>query len=43
MPSTGEKLSKGEYTCDHCGQVVVLYDDTDTMPHCPKCSGTHFH
>lgn len=34
---------KGEYTCDNCGQVVVLDDDTGTMPPCPKCSGTHFH
>ena len=43
MPSTGEKPGKGEYTCDNCGQVVVLDDDTDTMPPCPKCNGTKFH
>ena len=27
----------------NCGQVVVLDDDTDTMPPCPKCNGTKFH
>lgn len=43
MPTTGEKSGKGEYTCDNCGQVVVLDDDTDTMPPCPKCNGTEFH
>ena len=43
MPSTGEKPGKGVYTCDHCGQVIVLDDDTDTMPPCPKCNGTDFH
>ncbi len=43
MPSTGEKPGKGTYTCDNCGQVIVLDDDSDTMPPCPKCSGTEFH
>lgn len=41
MPNTGEK--PGSYTCDSCGQVVILDDDTDTMPPCPTCNGTHFH
>ena len=43
MPNTGEKPGKGECTCENCGQVVVLDDDTDTMPPCPKCNGTEFH
>lgn len=43
MPRTGEKPGKGEYTCDDCGQVVVLDDDSDTMPPCPKCGGSDFH
>lgn len=43
MPSTGEKPGKGEYTCDDCGQVVVLDDNSDTLPPCPKCSGTDYH
>ena len=30
MPTTGEKPGKGEYTCDNCGQVVVL-DAQDVM------------
>lgn len=43
MPSTGEKPGEGEYTCDNCGQLVILDDGADTMPPCPKCSGTEFH
>ncbi len=43
MPSTGEKPGEGEYTCDNYGQLVILDDNADTMPPCPKCSGTEFH
>lgn len=43
MPSTGEKPGAGTYTCDNCGQVIVLDDNTDTMPPCPRCDGTEFH
>jgi len=43
MPSTGEKPGAGTYTCDNCGQVVVLDNDSDTMPPCPKCNETEFH
>lgn len=43
MPSTGEKPGAGTYICDNCGQVVVLDDNTDTMPPCPRCDGTEFH
>ena len=43
MPRTGETPGKGEYTCDDCGQVVALDDDSDTMPPCPKCGGSDFH
>ena len=39
MYKTGEKPGKGEYTCTNCGQVVVLDDNTDTLPPCPKYSG----
>ncbi len=42
MSTTGEKPGKGMYICTKCGQVVVLDDDTDTLPPCPKCSGTEF-
>ena len=42
MPSTGEKPGKGTYTCTNCGQIVVLDDDTDTLPPCPKCSETEY-
>lgn len=36
-------LSQSQLLHDNCGQVVVLDDDTDTMPPCPKCDGTKFH
>lgn len=43
MATTGEKPGAGTYTCDNCGQVVVLDDNTDTLPPCPKCNGTEYH
>ncbi len=43
MPSTGEKPGAGTYTCDNCGQIVVLDNSTDTLPPCPKCNGTEYH
>ena len=43
MATTGEKPGAGTYTCDNSGQVVVLDDNTDTLPPCPKCNGTEYH
>lgn len=43
MATTGEKPGTGTYTCDNYGQVIVLDDDTDTLPSCPKCNGTEYH
>lgn len=42
MSTTGEKPGKGAYTCDNCGQVVVLDDISDTLPPCPKCQETEY-
>lgn len=43
MPySTGEKPGKGTYVCTTCGQAVVLDDNTDTLPPCPKCHKTSY-
>lgn len=42
MSTTGEKPGKGVYVCTQCSQTVVLDDDSDTLPPCPKCSGTHY-
>ncbi|EKO3976169.1 zinc ribbon-containing protein [Aeromonas dhakensis] len=42
MSTTGEKPGKGAYTCDNCGQVVVLDDNSDTLPPCPKCQETEY-
>ena len=42
MSTTGEKPGKGSYICKKCGQVVHLDQDSDTLPPCPRCSGTEF-
>lgn len=42
MYTTGEKPGKGTYKCVSCGVIVVLDDDTDTLPPCPSCDGTKF-
>lgn len=42
MSTTGEKPGKGMYTCNNCGQTVVLNDHTDTLPPCPRCEKTEF-
>ena len=39
MATTGEKPGKGVY---HCEQSVVLDDNSDTLPPCPKCNHTEF-
>ncbi|WKY44189.1 hypothetical protein Q5O14_16420 [Eubacteriaceae bacterium ES2] len=40
--NTGEKPGKGVYICKTCGQQVVLDNEDDTLPPCPRCSGTTF-
>jgi len=42
MYTTGEKPGKGTYRCTECGQLVVLDDDNDVLPPCPKCSKTTY-
>ena len=42
MYTTGEKPGKGTYECTACGEQVVLDDDTDTLPPCPKCHNTSY-
>ena len=39
---TGEKPGKGSYYCTKCKTRVVLDDDTDRLPPCPKCSNTTY-
>jgi DNA-directed RNA polymerase subunit RPC12/RpoP len=43
MYKTGEKPGKGTYYCSNCGTKVVLDDNSDTLPPCPKCHKTTFH
>ncbi len=40
MYTTGEKPGKGIYVCEKCGQKVILDDNNDTLPPCPKCGHT---
>jgi len=42
MSTTGEKPGKGTYICKNCSRPLVLDDDTDTLPPCPKCHKTEF-
>jgi len=42
MSTTGEKPGQGAYRCDHCGEVVVLDDQDDRLPPCPRCSETEY-
>ncbi len=42
MYKTGEKPGKGTYICTECNQTVVLDDDTDTLPPCPRCEATTY-
>ncbi|MFC4305777.1 zinc ribbon-containing protein [Cohnella boryungensis] len=42
MSTTGEKPGIGIYTCKNCGTSVLLDDNSDRLPPCPKCSGTEY-
>lgn len=42
MSTTGEKPGRGTYVCTSCSTSVTLDDDSDTLPPCPKCNGTHY-
>lgn len=42
MSTTGEKPGRGTYYCVRCGQRVVLDDNSDVLPPCPRCNGTEF-
>lgn len=39
---TGEKPGKGTYQCTSCEQIVVLNEESDALPPCPKCDGTTY-
>lgn len=42
MYTTGQKPGKGTYKCISCGEIVILDDNTDTLPPCPKCHKVHY-
>ncbi|MBW7571973.1 hypothetical protein J5W02_04040 [Caproiciproducens sp. AGMB10547] len=37
MDKAGEKPGLGRYKCKTCGEIVVLNDDSHSLPNCPKC------
>lgn len=36
MLITGERLGAGSCQCNNCGQIVRIYDATDTLSPCSK-------
>lgn len=40
MHETGKKSVKGSYQYTTSSEIVVLDDDTDTLPPCQKCHKT---
>ena len=43
MKVTGDRPGKGTYVCMTCGQKVVIKDDDEKLPVCPKCHGSMWH
>ena len=39
---SGEKPGKGTYQCLECERTVVIDNDIDKLPVCPKCGRTFF-
>ena len=37
---SGEKPGKGTYQCLECERTVVIDNDMDKLPVCPKCGRT---
>ena len=42
MYEAGECPGKGTYVCKICGEKVVIEDDEDKLPVCPKCKGSMY-
>ncbi len=40
--NTGEKPGKGQYRCTKCFKIIILENDTDALPACPRCHNTKF-
>jgi len=43
MKVTGDRPGKGTYVCMTCGQKIVIKDDEEKLPVCPKCHGSMWH
>jgi len=43
MHSAGDRPGKGNYFCMICGKKVVLENDDEELPTCPKCGASMYH
>lgn len=39
---SGQKSGAGTYICINCNQEIILDDNNDVIPPCPKCNGVNF-
>ena len=39
---SGQKPGEGTYICINCNQEIILDDNNDVIPPCPKCNGVNF-
>ena len=42
MYTADEKPGKGVYKCMKCRELVVLNDDSEILPPCPRCGRIHY-
>jgi len=40
--NAGDKPGAGRYICLGCGTVLVLEENTDTLPRCRLCTGSEY-
>ncbi|OUO90337.1 hypothetical protein B5F40_07765 [Gordonibacter sp. An230] len=40
--NTGDKPGEGTYRCEHCGYVVRITSDMESLPACPNCGHHEF-
>ncbi|UUX93296.1 zinc ribbon-containing protein [Methanoplanus endosymbiosus] len=38
--STGEAAGKGNYRCILCSEIIILKEDSEKLPACPRCDST---
>jgi predicted RNA-binding Zn-ribbon protein involved in translation (DUF1610 family) len=43
MKVAGDRPGQGTYVCMTCGKKIVIKDDKEKLPVCPKCHGSMWH